>query len=175
MLLHVLKRPACLPQSHDYEGQLALGKALTKEVPHLLWHLLHDFKMPKARRWERGQPCFRDPVLLAKAFENDSVSRVHCSLVRTPGGVWVVDLHGQGGTKIKGHSVEYARLAALGGSDRRRRRQSGKDLTRARCRCARVHARGKPGPCRYCRLGRRSGSANGAARGDDTRGDPSEN
>ena len=76
MLLHVLKRPACLPQSHEYEKQLALGKALVKEIPHLLWHLLNDFKMPKALRWERGQPCFRDPALLAKAFENDSVSRV---------------------------------------------------------------------------------------------------
>lgn len=76
MLLRVRERPACLPQSHDYEQQIALGKALTKEIPHLLWHLLNDFKMPKARRWERGQPCFRDPALLATAFENDSVSRV---------------------------------------------------------------------------------------------------
>lgn len=76
MLLHVLKRPVCLPQSHEYEKQLALGKALAKEIPHLLWHLLNDFKMPKALRWVRGEPCFRAPELLAKAFENDAVSRV---------------------------------------------------------------------------------------------------
>ena len=26
-------------------------------------------------RWRRGEPCYRDPELLAKAFENDSVAK----------------------------------------------------------------------------------------------------
>ena len=41
---------------------------------------------------------------------DDSVSRVHCSLVRTRGGIWVVDLMGRGGTFVNGESVECARL-----------------------------------------------------------------
>jgi hypothetical protein len=76
MLLRVLRRPACLPQSSDYEAQLKLGKALEKEIPYVLWHLLHDFKCPKDQLWHRGQACFRDPFLIAKSREDDPVSRV---------------------------------------------------------------------------------------------------
>jgi pSer/pThr/pTyr-binding forkhead associated (FHA) protein len=39
-----------------------------------------------------------------------TVSRVHCILVRTPSGVWVVDLLGRGGTWVNGAPVRYARL-----------------------------------------------------------------
>jgi pSer/pThr/pTyr-binding forkhead associated (FHA) protein len=41
---------------------------------------------------------------------DDSVSRVHCSLVRTRWGIWVVDLMGRGGTFVNGKLVECARL-----------------------------------------------------------------
>jgi pSer/pThr/pTyr-binding forkhead associated (FHA) protein len=39
-----------------------------------------------------------------------SVSRHHCSLVRTPVGVWVVDLLGRGGVSVNGARVRCARL-----------------------------------------------------------------
>lgn len=74
MLIRVRARPALLP--YDGEAQAALEKKLVKEIPHLLWHLLNDFRMPAALRWQRGQPCFRDPDLLGKAQENDGVARV---------------------------------------------------------------------------------------------------
>ena len=39
-----------------------------------------------------------------------SVASYHCALVPTPNGVWVVDLMGQGGIRVNGHEVSYARL-----------------------------------------------------------------
>ena len=39
-----------------------------------------------------------------------SVSSYHCSLVHTSRGVWVVDLLGQGGVRVNGQEVGYARL-----------------------------------------------------------------
>ena len=39
-----------------------------------------------------------------------SVSSYHCSLVHTTQGVWVVDLLGQGGVRVNGQDVGYARL-----------------------------------------------------------------
>lgn len=38
------------------------------------------------------------------------VSSTHCSLVRTPMGLWVVDLNSSGGTKLNGAPVRYAHL-----------------------------------------------------------------
>ncbi len=40
-----------------------------------------------------------------------SVSRVHASLLRTPLGVWVIDLLGKGGVEVNGERVPFARLA----------------------------------------------------------------
>jgi len=43
-------------------------------------------------------------------LKHESVSRVHCSLVRTPRGVWVVDLRGRGGIVVNGSAVRFALL-----------------------------------------------------------------
>jgi hypothetical protein len=43
-------------------------------------------------------------------LESSSVSSFHCSLVRTPLGVWVVDLLGRGGISVNGMEVRFARL-----------------------------------------------------------------
>ena len=48
----------------------------------------------------------------AVQLQDDSVSRVHCSLVRTESGVWIVDLLGLAGTSVNGQPVQYARLKA---------------------------------------------------------------
>ena len=44
-------------------------------------------------------------------LQHSSVGRVHCSLVWTPSGLWVVDLLCRGGTRVNGKLVALARLA----------------------------------------------------------------
>ena len=39
-----------------------------------------------------------------------SVSNYHCSVIRTPQGVWIVDLLSAGGVRVNGQDVGYARL-----------------------------------------------------------------
>lgn len=43
-------------------------------------------------------------------LQHRSVGRVHCSLVWTPDGLWVVDLMGRGGTRVNQDWVSFARL-----------------------------------------------------------------
>ncbi|TWU09178.1 Serine/threonine-protein kinase PknB [Symmachiella macrocystis] len=43
-------------------------------------------------------------------FEGDRISRVHCSLMLTPSGLWVIDLLGKGGTKVNGSLIRSDRL-----------------------------------------------------------------
>jgi pSer/pThr/pTyr-binding forkhead associated (FHA) protein len=44
-------------------------------------------------------------------LQHSSVGRVHCSLVWTPSGLWVVDLLCRGGTRVNGKLISVARLA----------------------------------------------------------------
>ncbi len=43
-------------------------------------------------------------------FEGDRISRVHCSLLLTPSGLWIIDLLGKGGTKVNGSLIRSDRL-----------------------------------------------------------------
>lgn len=43
-------------------------------------------------------------------FEATAISTVHCSLLLTPQGLWVIDLLGKGGTKVNDRPVQYAPL-----------------------------------------------------------------
>ena len=43
-------------------------------------------------------------------FEGDRISRVHCSLLLTPHGLWIIDLLGKGGTKVNGSLIRSDRL-----------------------------------------------------------------
>jgi pSer/pThr/pTyr-binding forkhead associated (FHA) protein len=43
-------------------------------------------------------------------FKCPSVSRIHCSLVRTPQGIWVIDLLGRERLQVNGMQVRWARL-----------------------------------------------------------------
>lgn len=76
ILLRVLARPSALPDANDFEAERAVGEKLRKELPHLLWHLLHEFKMPRKLQWRRGTPCYRAPELVSIAHEDDAVTRV---------------------------------------------------------------------------------------------------
>ena len=44
-------------------------------------------------------------------LRDSSVSRFHCSLVSTPGGVWVVDLLSEGGVRLNDEPITSARIA----------------------------------------------------------------
>ncbi|MGC1273681.1 MAG: FHA domain-containing protein [Planctomycetaceae bacterium] len=72
-----------------------------------------------------NQPMVTPPVSLARPItligraehcklrlRDESVSRVHSSLMLTPDGVWIADLLGRGGVKVNGEFVSLARLAA---------------------------------------------------------------
>ncbi|MBX6312809.1 MAG: FHA domain-containing protein, partial [Isosphaeraceae bacterium] len=62
-------------------------------------------------------PIHRPVVLLGRSLycavqlSGAEVSRFHCSLVRTPQGIWVVDLLGRGGTLVNGEPGRSIRLA----------------------------------------------------------------
>jgi predicted component of type VI protein secretion system len=51
----------------------------------------------------------RSPVCRFR-LKDASVSAFHCSLLRTPLGVWVIDLGGRGGIRVNGADVRWARL-----------------------------------------------------------------
>lgn len=72
-----------------------------------------------------NQPAATPPVSLARPItligraencklrlRDESVSRVHSSLMLTPDGVWIADLLGRGGVKVNGEFVSLARLTA---------------------------------------------------------------
>ncbi len=65
---------------------------------------------------KQGWPIENSITLLGRRsccdirFADDSVSRVHASLILTPEGLWIVDLLGRGGTRINGVSSAYAYL-----------------------------------------------------------------
>ncbi len=43
-------------------------------------------------------------------LRDNSVSRVHAALVRTPVGVWIIDLAGRGGIRVNGEALRFALL-----------------------------------------------------------------
>jgi hypothetical protein len=51
----------------------------------------------------RSRPCW-------VRLPSRDVSRIHCGLVRTPAGIWVVDLLGRGGIAVNEHPTRWARL-----------------------------------------------------------------
>jgi pSer/pThr/pTyr-binding forkhead associated (FHA) protein len=61
-------------------------------------------------------PMRSELALVGRATEckvqlvDKNVSRFHCSLVRTPQGLWVIDLLGEKGIVVNGSRVRYARL-----------------------------------------------------------------
>jgi pSer/pThr/pTyr-binding forkhead associated (FHA) protein len=51
----------------------------------------------------RSRPCW-------VRLPSRDVSRIHCGLVRTPAGIWVIDLLGRGGIAVNERSTRWARL-----------------------------------------------------------------
>ena len=69
-----------------------------------------------------GHSVWRMPQLLALVGSSSrckvrlldsNVSNLHCALLRTPRGLWVVDLLGRGGITVNGASVRFAPLGPL--------------------------------------------------------------
>jgi pSer/pThr/pTyr-binding forkhead associated (FHA) protein len=69
-----------------------------------------------ARKGQQWAQLTRRVTLIGRApickisFDDSSVARVHCSLVLTPNGVYVVNLVGRGGIRVNGEPVAYTRL-----------------------------------------------------------------
>jgi FHA domain len=90
------------PLSCKYVGREALPEAI----------LVFQDKAKKELTW----PLTRVLTLVGRSsackvqLKASDISAFHCSVVRTPSGVWVVDLLGRGGISINGVSVRFARL-----------------------------------------------------------------
>lgn len=86
------------------------GSNVDDESPGVVWEL-----PPRAlgsavwRMDPRLVLVGRSPACKIRLIEKD-VSKFHCSLVRTPLGVWVVDLLGQNGITVNGEPVRCSRL-----------------------------------------------------------------
>ncbi|HEY7424125.1 MAG TPA: FHA domain-containing protein [Gemmataceae bacterium] len=59
---------------------------------------------------DRGLTLVGRAALCKVRLHSPAVSRTHCALLRTPAGLWVVDLLGREGTHVNGMAVRWARL-----------------------------------------------------------------
>ena len=66
--------------------------------------------LPKLRRLNRPVTLVGWSEMCNLRLQHSTVGRVHCALVSTPAGFWVVDLLGPGGTCVNGAVVDLARL-----------------------------------------------------------------
>jgi pSer/pThr/pTyr-binding forkhead associated (FHA) protein len=64
----------------------------------------------KTRRIRRKVTLVGWSQLCNVRLQHSSVGRIHCSLVSTPTGLWLVDLLCRGGTRVNGEQVEFAHL-----------------------------------------------------------------
>ena len=79
-------------------------------TPSVTWELPGRAIGQAAWRMDRHLALIgRSPACKIRIVEPD-VSKFHCSVVLTPQGVWVVDLHGQNGVTVNDEPVRCARL-----------------------------------------------------------------
>jgi pSer/pThr/pTyr-binding forkhead associated (FHA) protein len=94
-----LELPLCALQSPGNEA-----------LPHVALEFVN--RLPGPTVWRMGTILAlvgRAPLCRVRLM-GDSISRFHCSLVRTPLGLWVVDLFGKGGITVNEAPVRSARL-----------------------------------------------------------------
>src|SRR5262249_19779161 len=85
-------------------------QALDQDLPEVALEFVN--RIPGPTVWRMGVPLAlvgRAPLCRVRLV-GSSVSRFHCSLVRTPLGLWVVDLFGKGGITVNEVPVRSARL-----------------------------------------------------------------
>jgi len=81
---------------------------LTLEFPHGTTNGVAD--APTTWRLDRPLTYIGQSQLCKIRLRSPSVSRFHCSLLRTPHGVWVIDLLGREGVKVNGAAFRSALL-----------------------------------------------------------------
>lgn len=101
------------PPSDEMPVTLAVDRPLRAPQPNMLLTFLNARSRSGRTRISR----VRNPITLVGwshlcnlRLQHHSVGRVHCSLVWTPTGLWAVDLLCQGGTRVNGELVNFARL-----------------------------------------------------------------
>jgi pSer/pThr/pTyr-binding forkhead associated (FHA) protein len=81
---------------------------LTLEFPHATTNGVAD--VPAIWQLDRPLTYIGQSQLCKIRLRSPSVSRFHCSLLRAPHGVWVIDLLGREGISVNGASVRWAPL-----------------------------------------------------------------
>jgi pSer/pThr/pTyr-binding forkhead associated (FHA) protein len=102
------------PPSDEFPTALAPGQPLRGP----LLNIALTFLNARNRTGRSRISSVRNPVTLVGwshlchlRLQHRSVGRVHCSLVWTPGGMWVVDLLCRGGTRVNDELVSFSRLS----------------------------------------------------------------
>jgi pSer/pThr/pTyr-binding forkhead associated (FHA) protein len=91
-------------------GLSALHSPGEEELPEVALEFVN--RLPEPTVWRMGSmlALVGRAALCRVRLLGDSVSKFHCSLVRTPLGVWVVDLFGKGGIRVNEVPVRCAQL-----------------------------------------------------------------
>lgn len=88
--------------------------ATDSDDPSLLPRLALEFHGSSVgmRTWrmDRALALIGRSALCKVRLHSTKVSRVHCALVNTPFGLWIIDLLGREGTQVNGLSVRWGRL-----------------------------------------------------------------
>jgi pSer/pThr/pTyr-binding forkhead associated (FHA) protein len=97
-------------QAARSEEPSSAGQEAEEELPNVALEFVN--RLPEPTVWRMGTMLAlvgRAPLCRVRLM-GESVSKFHCSLVRTPLGVWVVDLFGKGGISVNEMPVRCARL-----------------------------------------------------------------
>jgi hypothetical protein len=79
-------------------------------LPSLRLEFLHETVQTPPWRMTRLLALIGRSTACKVRLRSMTISRIHCSLVRTPMGAWVVDLGGRGGISVNGARVRFALL-----------------------------------------------------------------
>jgi len=96
------------PEGDANEGALQASGA--PHLPRLFLELWDRANAPSTWQIERELALVGTSADCEVRLLDPSVSNFHCSLLRTPTGIWVVDLLGQEGVMVNGTAVRYARV-----------------------------------------------------------------
>jgi pSer/pThr/pTyr-binding forkhead associated (FHA) protein len=98
------------PGDTGLPNPLEAGLDDTNTLPHYALEFLEDSLPQTVRTIDRRMTLIGRHSICRVRFDDDSVSRVHCALVLTAEGLWVVDLLGRDGTRRDGTRVRYELL-----------------------------------------------------------------
>lgn len=104
---YTIRRIEARPEPSSGATQLVAGSA---GGPHALQLELLNGPQENTRPITKGVTLLGSSRRCDVRLRDDSVSKIHASLVRTPHGLWVVDLLGRHGIQVDGQTVYWKRL-----------------------------------------------------------------